>query len=95
MELPVVRLLFLASSEVLSIRWMTPSAANNPGRRQSQPIIRPGGRQIVVRRPRAARLAMFLWLTRYNTRRPHSRLGNQGPADCERSVLAATPQPAA
>ncbi|WP_454853938.1 IS3 family transposase [Promicromonospora soli] len=45
--------------------------------------------------PRAARLAVFRWATRYNTRRPHSRLGNQSPADYERSVLAATLQSAA
>lgn len=45
--------------------------------------------------PRAARLAVFRWATRYNTRRPHSRLGNQSPAEYERNAQATTLQPAA
>ena len=40
---------------------------------------------------RAARLAVFRWVTRYNTRRLHSALGYRSPVDYEhRSTTLAT-----
>jgi len=39
---------------------------------------------------RACRLAVFRWITRYNLRRPHSRLGNQSPIDYEHETDPAT-----
>ncbi|SDI48689.1 Integrase core domain-containing protein, partial [Sinosporangium album] len=35
---------------------------------------------------REARLAVFRWITRYNTRRRHSRLGHVSPIDYERTA---------
>ena len=37
---------------------------------------------------RAARLAVFKWITRYNTRRRHSTLGYLSPIDYERQTTA-------
>ena len=45
---------------------------------------------------RAARLAVFAWITRYNTRRKHSSLGYLSPIDYEQQpdkVLIAASQP--
>jgi transposase InsO family protein len=36
---------------------------------------------------RAARLAVFRWVNRYNTRRRHSTLGNRSPVDYEHRSL--------
>ena len=42
-----------------------------------------------------ARLAVFAWITRYNTRRRHSYCGQQSPNTYENTSTAATLQPAA
>lgn len=44
---------------------------------------------------REARLRVFRWITRYNTRRRHSYCGHLSPATYENTVHAATLQPAA
>ncbi len=44
---------------------------------------------------RDARLAVFKWITRYNTRRRHSYCGQLSPAAYENTVHTATLQPAA
>ena len=45
--------------------------------------------------PRQARLAVFIWITRYNTRRRHSYCGHLSPSTYEKTSTAATLQPAA
>ncbi|GAA1692761.1 hypothetical protein GCM10009733_105940 [Nonomuraea maheshkhaliensis] len=37
--------------------------------------------------PREARLAVFQWITRYNTRRRHSALGYLSPIDYEQQTV--------
>ena len=40
--------------------------------------------------PRTARLEVFRWITRYNTRRRHSRLGHTSPIDYEKTAGSLT-----